>query len=479
MAAWDRRTPDQNHKQQELAVKAQVLDAVGPFSPWWRDRFAALGRTPAEAASVTGLAALPAFGERDLCPDGDPGSAAALVLQTDEAGFALHAHGPALRRSLALRLASPDSYRRLIEADTRPTSFVWAGLGVRFPVASTRSDLDVIARVGVRLWAVLGLTADDLVVSALSGPPTATGQALQLAALAAGCPAMAPGSDRSDLLAALALLPATVLVVNAAAAAELLDDLDEGGADLTALTTLLLVGAVDAEERQACVEALARVGAVGASALAVHVPEGHRLPWAECREGGAGTGLHTYPDLDLVDLVDAETGEATSEPGGELVLTQLELRGSALLRWRTGDLVGAIDSAPCPGCRRTVPRLLGVQRAALVPTLTLRTAAHTTAPCRVDLRAVSGALEGRADVAEWTIEIGASRRDGADELLVHVVPVRGADPAEVAVGVARDVRTGSGLLPTQVVLTRDGELPAGGTALLPRVVRRPAPARAN
>ena len=469
MASWDRRTPDQNHKQQEAAVKSQVLDAVGPFSPWWRERFGALGRTPADAASVAGLAALPAFGERDLCPDGDPATAAGLVLQADEQGFALHAHGPALRRSLALRMAAPDSYRRLIEADTRPTSFVWAGLGVRFPVASTRTDLDVIARVGARLWAVLGLTADDLVVSALSGPPTATAQALHLAALAAGCPAMAPGPALSDLLTALALLPATVLVVEAAAAAGLLEALDDGGADLTGLTTLLCVGALGDDERQASSDALSRVGAAAAVVLALHVPEGHRLPWAECRTGGGPTGLHTYPDLDVVGVVDAETGEATDAPGGELVLTQLELRGSALLRWRTGDLVASIATAPCPACGRTVPRLLEVQRGALVPEMALRPALAR----RVDLRGVSGALTGRADVAGWTIVTGPSPRDGFDELLVHVVPVEGADPAEVAIGVARDVRAGSGLLPTQVVLARPGELPVGGTALLPRVVRRP------
>ena len=474
MAAWDRRTPDQNNKQREAAVKSQVLDAVGPFSPWWRERFAALGRTPADAATIAGLRTLPAYGERDLCPEGDPAASAALVLQRDETGFARHAPGPALRKALALRLAAPGSYRRLLEADSRATSFVWAGLGVRFPVASTRSDLDVIARAGARLWAVLGLTGADLVVSALAGPPSAASQALTLAALASGTPAMAPGPELADLLAALSLLPATVLIVDAADAARLLDDLDEAGADLTALSTVLLVGGAAAAERAAVTDALARVGASAAVALAVHAPSGHRLLWAECRSGGAEAGLHTYPDLEVLDLIEAETGELRSDSmagGGELVLTQLGLRGSALLRWRSGDLAQAIATDPCPSCSRAVPRVLGLARAALVPTLALR-----TGPQAVDLRGVSGALEGRADVAGWTVVVGPSPRDGADELLVFVVPAAGADPVEVAVGVARDVRTGSGLLPTQVVLSEAGDLPAGGTALLPRVVLRAAPA---
>ena len=508
MASWDRRTPDQIDKQREAAVRTQVLDVVGPFSPWWRERLAALGRTPTQASTVAGLRALPAFGERDLCPDGDPAAAAALVLQATESQFALHAYGPTLRKAIMLRLTAPGSYRRLIEADTRSTSFVWAGLGVRFPVASTRSDLDVIARAGVRLWSVLGLTSQDVVVSALAGQPTAASQALHLAALASGCPAMAPGPEVSDLVGALALLPATVLVVAAQDAAALLDNLDDQGADLTSLTTLLLVGGAGEGERQAAADALARVGAGLAQVLAVHAPEGHRLLWAECRTGGAAAGLHTYPDLDLVDLVDAETGDLTGDGadghtsgGGELVLTQLGLRGSVLLRWRTGDLVDAISTAPCPACGRTVPRVLGLQRAGLVPVLALRLAdqpaPHRAAPHRadlqradlqradlpradlpradlhrVDLRGVSGALEGRTDVVDWRIVINQSARDGADELLVYVVPQPGADPAAVVVGVARDVRHGSGLLPTQVVLSAAGELPEGGTELLPRVVLR-------
>jgi hypothetical protein len=57
--------------------------------------------------------------------------------------------------------------------------------------------------------------------------------------------------------------------------------------------------------------------------------------------------------------------------------------------------------------------------------------------------------------------VGRSARDAADELLVHVLPPASADAAEVAVGVARDVRVACGLLPTQVVVVEDGGLPAG------------------
>src|SRR5689334_13401286 len=84
---WDRRTPDQQAKVRDAAIRRQLRDAVGPFSPFWRERFSAL-RVP--AASISGaadLTKLPAVGERDVCPSGDPAEAARLVLQANEAGF--------------------------------------------------------------------------------------------------------------------------------------------------------------------------------------------------------------------------------------------------------------------------------------------------------------------------------------------------------------------------------------------------------
>ncbi|HUR14863.1 MAG TPA: hypothetical protein VM097_10275 [Mycobacteriales bacterium] len=455
---WDRRTSKQQQADLARALKAQVVHAVGPFSPYWKARLAALGTTPSAVATPEALAALPPVGERDVCLDGDPAAAAALVLQAGEAGWAVHAEGPQLRRALASRLVRPGAYRALVEADTRPTTFVEAGLGLRYPLASTRSDLDVVARAGARLWRVLGLRRADVLVAGLPLDRTASLQALELAALAAGSPALFPGDGVDAVARALDLVPATVLALPVASAARVVDDLDETGAPLGALRVVLLVGAPSDDERAAAAEALLRAG-VNPAVLAVHAPDGHRLLWGECRPG---TGLHSYPDLDLVQLVDPETGASAST--GEVVVTQLGMRGSALLRWRTGDLAEAVEISRCPGCGRRVPRVLGVQRAALVPTLQLRQGRRA-----VDLRGVAAALEGRADVVDWRLVVGPSARDGADELLVHLLPHAAEDASDVAVGVARDVRSAAGLLPTQVVVA--DHLPTG-SALTRRVLVR-------
>ncbi len=475
MAAWDRATPDRTRAAQEAALRRQVVDAVGPFSPWWRDRLKALGRSPAQVGTLAGLSGLPAVGERDLCPDGDPAGASALVLQAGEQGYALHAPGPVLRRALVQRVLSPRGYRATVEADTRPTSYVWSGLGVRFPLASTRGDLDLLARSGARVWQLLGLTGADVLVAGLPTAPSAELQALQLAALGAGAPAAFPGDSPEALLEALRLLPATVLAVPVEGAADLLDDLADLGAPLGALSVLLLVGAPDDDERADALDALQAAGAERAQVLAVHAPSGSRLLWAECRaSAGRPVGLHTQPDLEVVQLVDPETGlDSTAAGPREPVLTQLGLRGSALLRWRTGDLADAVATTACPACGRTAPRVVGVERSALVPRLLLRAGDR-----RVDLRGVTAALAGRPDVTDWRVVLRRSPRSGDDQLLVHVAVPEQESAADVAVSVARDVRTSSGVLPSQVVLSAAGGLPSagpGGAPLSRRVLVEPDP----
>ena len=466
VTAWDLRKDDELAGLRTAALRRQVVELVAPSSPFWRDRLAVLGRAPADVATPSGLAQLPAVGERDVCPDGDPRSAGALVLQAGEQDWALAAEGPRLREGLGRRLRGGGGYAAVVEADTRPTSFVWAGLGLRFPVASTRSDLDLVARAGARLWRVLGLTRDDVLVTGLTAEPTAVAQSLSLAALGAGAPALHPGPDPDRVAEALRLVPATVLALPAGDAARLLEDLDEVGAPLRTVRTLLLVGAPTDAERDRARVALSAAGGPGdVAVLAVHVPDGHRLAWGECRESGGSTGLHTYPDLEVLDVVDPESGDPARGPG-ELVLTQLGMRGSALLRWRTADLVEEVVEGTCPACRRNVPRAVGVRRRALVRDLDMR-----DGPVPVDLRAVSAALAGRPDVRDWRVVVAPSRRDGTDELLVHVEPSAGAEPAELAVGVARDVRAAAGLLPTQVVVAAPGQLPGGahriGRTVLP------------
>jgi phenylacetate-coenzyme A ligase PaaK-like adenylate-forming protein len=468
VTSWDRRNDSRRHRLQDELVRAQAR-AVAGGSAYWKQRFAAIGRSPATISGAAALESVPAVGERDVSPNGDPAAMAGLVLHGGERHFALHAPGPQLRRALRLRATRSSAYRRVVDSETRPTTYAWSGLGFRYPLAYTRGDLDVVARAGARMWQVLGLSDADALVSAYPVGATVEHTALQYAALAAGAPALFPGAALDSVVAAARLAPPTVVAVATQAAGDVVAALAEAGA-LERLTTLLLVGVPSDAERAAAAEALAAAGR-NASVLAVHAPSGSRVLWAECRQSAGATGLHTYPDLDLVQVVDAETGEpATPAPGSgavEVVVTQLGMRGSALLRWRTGDLASGVDDGACPSCGRAVARVLETRRAALVVV--------TDTGRALDLRAVAGALAGRADLADWRVVVGGRDRDGRGQVVVHLAPAAATDtdPGEVTVAAAADIRAVAGMLPSQLVVADADELGAiDATALTPRLLVR-------
>jgi phenylacetate-CoA ligase len=312
------------------------------------------------------------------------------------------------------------------------------------------------------MWSVLGLSRQDALLAALPLESTPQLQALQYAAMAAGAPALFPGDDPDAVASAARLAPPSVFAAAPEQAGALLEELAGVGAPLSGLTTVLLVGRPTDEQRAAALAAAARAGAANVVALSVYAPAGGRLLWAECRQSAGATGLHTYPDHDLVQVVDPETGEETAG-AGELVLTQLGMRGTALLRWRTGDLVEGIDQARCAGCGRNVARILGLVPGVLV--------VPTDRGRNLDLRAVAGALTGRPDITDWRVVVGGRSRDGKGQVVVHVAT--SGDPGAVTVAAASDIRAVAGLLPTQLVAGSAADISAvHGQPLTRRILLR-------
>jgi len=300
-AAWDRRPPAEQARLRDAAIRDQFTSAIGPFSPYWRDRLRRLGVRAAAVTDAAALRRLPAVGERDVCPDGDPAGAARLVLQADEAGWVLHAAGPAVRRGIAARARAAPDYRRQVEAAVRPTSYHFGGLGLSLPIASTRGDLDLVARAGARLWQVLGLGPADVLVSALAVRSRLDHVGLAAAALGAGAPALFPGDAPEAVAEALRLLPATVLALPAGDPAGRLEEIDAAGGGVPdTVTTVLLVGGPGEQERAEVGELLP-----GARVLGVWGPPDGRVLYGESRPG---QGYVTYPDLEVLDVVDPDTG---------------------------------------------------------------------------------------------------------------------------------------------------------------------------
>jgi len=196
--------------------------------------------------------------------------------------------------------------------------------------------------------------------------------------------------------------------------------------------------------REAIVGAFALAGA-SVGVRAVWAPSESRTLWAEC---APGTGLHTAPDLEHLEVVDPLTG-APTDGDGDLVLTTVGWHGTVLLRYRTGAWVDGLTDEPCPHCGRTVPRVVGrIDEAAWqVPF----TAAGRTRV--VDLRGVAAALQHAPGVADWRVELRPPATAGGDDRLV--VEVAG-EPATDATTLTDRIAAGCGV-PVEVVAGADPE----------------------
>ena len=283
-------------------------------------------------------------------------------------------------------------------------------------VAYTRSDLDRLHLAGARLIEVLGLGADDSLVSAVPAGPSLQFWGLYHAALAARMAAVHPrGVGQSVLrpvMRGLAMLPATVLAVPVGEAANLLRSLAEQGVPIPTLRTLLTVGPPPAPAlRRVLADQLRVLAGQPVRVQAVWAPETSRVLWGECRPPNADPdeatyGLHTYPDLGIVEVRDPATGAIVADGAeGEIVLTNLGWRGTALLRLATGAWTdGIATGSACPACGRTVPRLAPV---AVEGAWQPRVRTVEGKWVRADLRAAYGVLTpetlGRLSVRDWSL----------------------------------------------------------------------------
>lgn len=157
-----------------------------------------------------------------------------------------------------------------------------------------------------------------------------------------------------------------------------------------------------------------------------------RSAWAECSTAiDISSGYHTYPDKEVFEVVDPETGEVKSEgEDGEIVYSCIDGRGSCVIRYRTGDLVkGGITYSPCPHCGRTVPRISSdIVRASNIKSIQL----SKIKGALVNLNDLEHILDDREEIDEWQIEILKKDNDPyeVDELVLYVSLLRDVDKEE-------------------------------------------------
>jgi phenylacetate-coenzyme A ligase PaaK-like adenylate-forming protein len=449
-AAWDQRSLSEQRRAQNTLLRQTLLQMTLGHVPYVRSRLEKLGIDARAFKGLDELHRIPLTMRQDILdlvrnPDG----ARAVLLQGSADGVKRFSNRAVLRRvALARLLGGEEMQEMALEAATRPIHIHLADgpLG-SIPVGYTRDDLDLLARAGARLGGLLGLERTDRLLNLVPAGPSVDHWGIFYMAHGIGMTAV--HDPAGDLRSALTVFedgrPTAIAVASTDALAFPGKALGEG-VDLSALRVLIAVGrSLSAVERTTLGEALIDAGATEVRISAAYGPAEGRMLWGECAvpAGKPETfGFHTFPDLELVEIVSPETGERLGDhTPGEIVITPLGFRGGGVPRWRTGDLAtGGMTTQPCPNCGRTVPRVgPTVRRAAWFMHVSLN-----GSPTSFDLRAAGAAAAQRA--RDWQLELVA--KDGSYDLYVylHTTP----EPAPV-IELWEELRR-LGAQPTQIIV---------------------------
>ena len=448
---WDRRPVEERRASQIARLRRHLRTQVGPFSPFYRRKFADWKFDPDSLRTWDDLRRSPFTSKQDLLPSAEnPGGPRSFILQPTPELIRSALPKAELLKFVAKKLLRGDARtKRDLVAEYSPASllFTTGRSSSSIPFFLTPFDEKLMLESGRRIAAVLGLEAGrDRTVSLFPYAPHLAFWQVAYCGLAAGLLTLNTGGGKimptEKLLGAIETLKPTCVAGMPGFFYHLVRRAVEEGRDFSSIHTVCLGGEnVPPGFRSKVAESLAKVGAKDVKVTSVLGFTEARLCWAECT-GAPRTGFHTYPDLNLFEIVDPDSGEPLPEgTTGELVYTTLEGRGSCVVRYRTGDVIegGMIESAPCPGCGRLVPRISSnLQRRSNVKSLDIGKIKGTL----VNLNALTELLAGETDLEEWQLEIRKRNDDPfeVDEIVLYASLKRGVDAAAFTQKIQTDVR---------------------------------------
>ena len=292
---------------QNVLLRQTVLQMALGHVPYVRAKLAAMGIEAREFKGLDELPSLPLTMRRDIVdPVRNPEGPRAIILRGTADGVKRFSDRSVVRRVALARLLGGEEIQELaIEAATRAIHVhLAAGPGGRLPIAYTRDDLDLLARAGGRLSALLGLERHDRLLNLVPFGPTLEFWGIFYMAHGTGMSAVHFRRERQDVQRALEALDdasATAVALPADEAPMFPDLARQENVDISKLRMLIAVGrSLTADERAVVGEGLLAAGAGDARIAAAYGSAEARVLWGECSVPAGRTetfGFHTYPDM--------------------------------------------------------------------------------------------------------------------------------------------------------------------------------------
>jgi phenylacetate-CoA ligase len=423
---------------QSKRLEQYLRTVVLPFSAHYRNLFHEQGLKADSIRTVADLARLPFTTKIDLVNAvKDPEHLRDFIIVPDEA---ILSHRPSVILQALLR--GRTSVHEKFENEFRPIfmTFTTGRSADPVPFLYTRHDLSRLAVAGRRVMEVCGARHEDRMLNSFPYAPHLAFWLTHYAGTAFGSMMFSSGGGKvvstNDTLRLIRKLKPDVFIGIPTFLYHVLHQAAEEGLRWDNLRCIVLGGEKVSEGLRQKLRDLAReLGAKpGLDVLATYGFTEAKMAWAECPfpNGAPSAGYHLYPDLGVVEIINPKTGEVVPDgQPGEIIFTPLDARGSAVLRYRTGDFTdGGITMEPCPYCHRAVPRLTGnISRSSEIREMNLDKIKGTL----VDFNELEHVLDDAPHIGAWQVELRKVNDDPLelDEIILHVQKTNGADEAQI------------------------------------------------
>lgn len=417
---WEQASVDEiNHRQSHILAH-YLKSCVIPFTRHYKDLFAKHGIEVGDIRNTEDLQQIP-FTSKD-----DFGETRDFVIIPDST--VLKRRWSTIRTALT---RGPTYAQRKLEDEFRPI-FMTSTTGRSsdpVPFLYTGHDLKRLEESGRRLMQICCSQPDYRHVNAFPFAPHLAFWQAHYAGLGYQTFTLSTGGGKTvgteGNVRIISKINPDAIIAMPTFMYHLLQEAAENGQKWPKLSSLVLGGEkVPVGMRRKLRKLCEAVGADDVDIMSTYGFTEAKVAWSECRppKDEAPSGFHIYPDMGFVEVIDPTSGKRVVDgQPGEIVFTQLDARGSTVLRYRTGDLIeNGITYEPCPHCGRTCPRLLGkISRVSDIHQLKLDKLKGTL----VDFNQLEHLIDDTPGVGAWQIELRKHNDDplDVDELIVHVV----------------------------------------------------------
>lgn len=443
---WDKLSHLPLEVQRTLQNKLlkQYLRHQIPYSPWYRRVFEEQGLSFSDIKTTDDLVKIPFVSKEDIAPtEDDRAKPRQFILQPDEHLIKKYAAKGQLLNIVGKKIMRKDP-KPMLEWEYKPIHIHFTTGRSALPTAFAYSarDIELLKESGSRLLNVIGIDHNQVAINAF---PYSPHLAFWLAAFALQkilMTSLHTGGGKimgsTKILDALERMKASLITVIPGYFYHMMRQAKEEGRNFENLKYVVFGGErVSPGLREKARAMLLEMGSKEPQFFATYAMTESKTAWIQCAES---TGYHTYPDLEVWEVVDEDGRRVKEGEPGELVYTALDWRGTTVLRYRTGDMTKGIAYDQCPNCGKTVPRIHpDIQRKTEIREFNLTKIKGEL----VNLNAFYPILSGMPEIEEWQVVIRKKNNDPfeVDEIAVHVAPKRGADMNAITAAIQKQVRS--------------------------------------